>query len=36
MRTNLDVLVLENYVLEKQEQGAVVADESWRQEFALD
>jgi carbamoyltransferase len=36
MRTNLDVLVLENYVLAKREQGAVAADESWRQEFALD
>jgi carbamoyltransferase len=36
MRTNLDVLVLENYVLAKQEQGAVAADESWRQEFVLD
>jgi carbamoyltransferase len=36
MRTNLDVLVLENYVLVKQEQGAVAVDESWRQEFALD
>jgi carbamoyltransferase len=36
MRTNLDVLVLENYVLAKQEQGGVAADESWRQEFVLD
>ena len=36
MRTNLDVLVLENYVLAKQEQAAVAADESWRQEFVLD
>ena len=36
MRTNLDVLVLENYVLVKQEQAAVALDESWRQEFALD
>jgi carbamoyltransferase len=36
MRTNLDVLVLENYVLAKQEQAAVAVDESWRQEFALD
>jgi len=36
MRTNLDVLVLENYVLAKQEQVAVAADESWRQEFVLD
>jgi carbamoyltransferase len=36
MRTNLDVLVLENYVLAKHEQAAVDADESWRQEFVLD
>jgi carbamoyltransferase len=36
MRTNLDVLVLENYVLAKQEQAAVAADESWRKEFVLD
>jgi carbamoyltransferase len=36
MRTNLDVLVLENYVLAKQEQVAATADESWRQEFVLD
>jgi carbamoyltransferase len=36
MRTNLDVLVLENYVLAKREQAAVTADESWRREFVLD
>jgi carbamoyltransferase len=36
MRTNLDVLVLENYVLAKKEQGEIGADESWRQEFVLD
>jgi len=36
MRTNLDVLVLENFILEKGSQPPVVADESWRTEFALD
>jgi carbamoyltransferase len=36
MRTNMDVLVLENFVLLKQEQAAVPDDESWRKEFALD
>ena len=36
MRTNMDVLVLENFILLKTEQAAVVEDESWRQEFVLD
>ena len=36
MRTNMDVLVLENFVLVKKEQAAVVDDGSWRKEFALD
>ena len=36
MRTNLDVLVLENYMLVKREQAAVAVDESWRKEFVLD
>src|SRR5438874_5507836 len=36
MRTDMDVLVLENFVLEKSEQAAVVEDESWRSEFVLD
>ena len=36
MRTDMDVLVLENFVLEKTEQAAVVEDESWRKEFVLD
>jgi carbamoyltransferase len=36
MRTNMDVLVLENFILLKPEQAAVADDESWRQEFVLD
>jgi len=37
MRTNIDALVLENYVLLKAEQAQpAAADESWRTEFVLD
>ena len=36
MRTDLDVLVLENFILLKTEQTAITGDESWRQEFVLD
>jgi len=36
MRTDMDALVLENFVLEKVEQAAVVEDDSWRKEFVLD
>jgi carbamoyltransferase len=36
MRTDMDVLVLENFVLEKHEQAPVTEDESWRSEFVLD
>ena len=36
MRTDMDVLVLENFILEKSEQAPVVEDESWRKEFVLD
>ena len=36
MRTNIDALILENSVLYKTEQPAVVADEEWRREFVLD
>jgi carbamoyltransferase len=36
MRTNMDVLVLENYVLVKSEQAPVADDESWKKEFVLD
>jgi carbamoyltransferase len=36
MRTEMDVLVLENCVLNKAEQKSLVADTDWRKEFELD
>ena len=36
MRTNMDVLVLENLVLLKEDQPPVPEDTSWMQEFELD
>ena len=36
MRTDMDLLVLENYLLEKPAQPKVERDESWKKEFALD
>ena len=36
MRTDMDVLVLENFILEKTEQTPLAEDESWRTEFVLD
>jgi carbamoyltransferase len=37
MRTDMDVLVVENWLLEKTDQAPLEdRDESWRQEFALD
>ena len=37
MRTDMDVLVLENFILLKTEQAALPAeDESWKKEFVLD
>ena len=36
MRTDMDVLVLENFILLKPEQTPVVQDESWKTEFVLD
>lgn len=36
MRTEMDVLVLENYILLKENQKLVPKDESWMKEFALD
>jgi len=36
MRTDMDALVLEHYVLLKTEQATIVQDESWRKEFVLD
>jgi carbamoyltransferase len=36
MRTEMDTLVLENYVLDKREQPALVEKTDWRKEFSLD
>jgi carbamoyltransferase len=36
MRTEMDMLVLENAVLLKTEQPTWDHDESWKQEFQLD
>lgn len=36
MRTNMDYLVLENFLIEKQEQDFIQVDESWMKEFPLD
>ena len=36
MRTEMDVLVLEDLVLYKEEQPPVADDEDWRQEYVLD
>jgi carbamoyltransferase len=36
MRTNMDALVLENYVLLKEDQPALADDGAWQKEFALD
>ena len=36
MRTDMDTLVLENYVLDKTAQPKMDEDESWRTEFVLD
>jgi carbamoyltransferase len=36
MRTEMDALVLGNYVLEKQEQGEFVEDVAWQEVFQLD
>jgi carbamoyltransferase len=36
MRTQMDVLVLENFVLEKAAQPKSVEDESWKAEYVLD
>ena len=36
MRTEIDVLVLENCLLEKADQQPLVSDTDWRKEFELD
>jgi carbamoyltransferase len=35
-RTHMDVLVLENFIIERSQQGPMPVDESWKSEFALD
>ena len=36
MRTEMDVLVLQNQILFKSDQDQIEKDEQWKQEFALD
>ena len=36
MRTNIDILVLENQILYKSEQPNIEKDEKWMQEFEMD
>ncbi len=36
MRTGMDALVLENFLLRKSDQSARAADQSWQKEFVLD
>ncbi|MCU0824563.1 MAG: carbamoyltransferase [Leptospira sp.] len=36
MRTEMDFLVLENYILDKKDQPITEKDDSWKQEFELD
>jgi len=36
MRTEMDILVLENCVLKKEDQKPLERDTDWKQEFALD
>lgn len=36
MRTNMDYLVLEDFLIEKQEQDFIAMDEDWMKEFPLD
>ena len=36
MRTNMDYLIMENYLLDKRDQKALVNDVNWQKEFELD
>ena len=36
MRTEMDYLVVENFLMKKSEQPKVEKDESWMQDFELD
>jgi carbamoyltransferase len=35
-RTQMDYLVMENFILSKQDQPALAGDSDWQKEFALD
>jgi carbamoyltransferase len=36
MRTNMDALVLENFILDKADQTPIASDDVWQREFVLD
>ena len=36
MRTEMDYLVIENFLLDKREQPEIEQDDSWKEEFDLD
>ena len=36
MRTDMDYLVMENYILDKKDQSVLVDDIDWQKEFELD
>ncbi len=36
MRTNMDYLVLESFLLDKKDQPAMEQDTAWQNEFVLD
>jgi len=36
MRTEMDVLAIGNYVIEKADQKALESDVDWRKQFVLD
>ena len=36
MRTEIDYLILGNYLLDKKAQKSIIGDSDWRSEFALD
>ena len=36
MRTEMDYLVLENFLLAKEDQPVLARDDSWQEEFELD
>ena len=36
MRTEMDILVLENYILLKDDQPHLPKDQNWKEQFELD